>query len=127
MTRLLLDQGLPRSALGRLRDLSWDVLHVADIGMSRALDSEILEYARLDKRVCVTLDADFHALLAVSGAASPSTVRVRIEGLTGRALAELLEKVWPMIRDDLDSGAMATITEQNIRLHHLPIGRSTED
>ena len=49
--------------------MGWDLLHVADIGMSRALDSEILEFARLEKRVCVTLDADFHALLAVSGAA----------------------------------------------------------
>lgn len=127
MTRLLLDQGLPRSAVGLLRDVGWDVQHVADIGTSRALDSEILEYARLEKRVCVTLDADFHALLAMSGAGSPSTVRVRIEGLNGRALAELLEKVWPMIRGDLESGAMATITERSVRLHNLPIGRKSED
>lgn len=91
------------------------------------MDGEILERARLEKRVCVTLDADFHALLAMSGAASPSTVRVRIEGLSGRALADLLKKVWSMIRDDLDSGAMATITARNIRLHHLPIGRKNED
>lgn len=73
------------------------------------------------------LDADLRALLAVSGAGSPSTVRVRIEGLNGRALAELLEKVWPMIREDLESGAMATITERSIQLHHLPIGRKSED
>lgn len=46
--------------------LAGTVQHVADIGMSRALDSEILECGRLEKRVCVTLDADFHALLAVS-------------------------------------------------------------
>ena len=127
MTRLLLDQGLPRSAVALLRDVGWDVQHVADIGMSRALDSEILEYARVEKRVCVTLDADFHALLAVSGAGSPSTVRVRIEGLNGHALAELLKKVWPMIREDLESGAMATVTERSVRLHHLPIGRKRED
>jgi predicted nuclease of predicted toxin-antitoxin system len=127
LTRLLLDQGLPRSAVGLLRDRGWDVQHVADIGMSRALDSEILEYARLETRVCVTLDADFHALLAVSGAASPSTVRIRMEGLSGGALAELLERVWPMIREDLERGAMATITERSIRLHHLPVGRESED
>mgnify|MGYP000959155675 CR=1 FL=1 len=64
--------------------------------------------------------------LAVSGAARPSTVRVRIEGLNGCALAELLKKVWPMIGDALDRGAMATITERDIRLHRLPIGRSDE-
>lgn len=127
MTRLLLDQGLPRSAVGLLRDVGWDVQHVADIGMSRALDSEVLEYARLEKRVCVTLDADFHALLAVNGAGSPSTVRVRIEGLNGRAVAALLQKVWLVIGDDLESGAMATVTERSVRIHHLPIGRKSED
>lgn len=94
--------------------------------MACSSDSDILDYARRERRVCVTLDADFHAQLAVSGAASPSTVRVRIEGLSGFALAELLKKVWPMISDALDGGAMATITERNIRLHHLPIGRSDE-
>lgn len=126
MIRLLLDQGLPRSTARLLGDLGWDVLHAGDIGMACSSDSDILDYARRERRVCVTLDADFHAQLAVSGAASPSTVRVRIEGLSGFALAELLKKVWPMISDALDGGAMATITERNIRLHHLPIGRSDE-
>jgi Domain of unknown function (DUF5615) len=64
------DPGLPRFAVGRLRDMGWDVMHVADIGMSRALDSEILEHARL-------------------------------------------EKVWPMIQEDLDHGATAAITERS--------------
>ena len=115
MIRLLLDQGLPRSAVRLLGDVGWDVLHAGDIGMARSSDSDILDYARRERRVCVTLDADFHAHLAVSGAARPSTVRVRIEGLNGCALAELLKKVWPMIGDALERGAMAMITERDIR------------
>ena len=126
MIRLLLDQGLPRSAVRLLGDVGWDVLHAGDIGMARSSDSDILDYARRERRVCVTLDADFHAHLAVSGAAHPSTDRIRIEGLNGCALAELLQRVWPMIGDALDRGAMATITERDIRLHRLPIGRSDE-
>lgn len=126
MIRLLLDQGLPRSAVRLLGDVGWDVLHAGDIGMARSSDSDILDYARRERRVCVTLDADFHAHLAVSGAARPSTVRIRIEGLNGCALAELLKKVWPMVGDALDRGAMATITERDLRLHRLPIGRSDE-
>ena len=74
----------------------------------------------------MTLDADFHAQLAVSGATGPSAVRIRIEGLKGRALADLLQRVWPMICDDLDKGSMATITERTVRMHHLPIGRIGE-
>lgn len=126
MIRLLLDQGLPRSTARLLRDVGWDVLHVGAIGMARSSDSDILDYARRERSVCVTLDADFHSQLAVSGAARPSTIRVRIEGLKGCALAELLKKVWPIIGDTLDRGAMATITERNIRLQRLPVGRSDE-
>jgi len=36
VTRLLLDQGLPRSAASLLRQTGWIVVHVSEIGMSRA-------------------------------------------------------------------------------------------
>ena len=43
MIRLLLDQGLPRSAVRLLGDVGWDVLHTGDIGMARSSDSDILD------------------------------------------------------------------------------------
>ena len=46
MKRLLLDQGLPRSPAVRLTEADWDVIHVADIGMSRAEDSDFLRRGR---------------------------------------------------------------------------------
>ena len=121
MIRLLLDQGLPRSAVRLLGDVGWNVVHAGDIGMARSSDSDILDYARRERRVCVTLDADFHAHLAVSGAARPSTVRVRIEGLNGCALAELLKKVWPVIGDALDRGGQMTPTGKDMVLRADPI------
>jgi predicted nuclease of predicted toxin-antitoxin system len=124
LIRLLLDQGLPRSAAKFLGDAGWDVLHVGAIGMARSSDAEILDYARREQRVCVTLDADFHSRLAVSGASRPLTIRIWIEVLDGRALAELLKRVWPAIAVALDQGAMATITDRSIRLRRLPIARS---
>jgi hypothetical protein len=39
----------------------------------------------------VTSDADFHALLALSGATGPSVVRIRIEGQPAEGLATLLD------------------------------------
>ena len=121
MKRLLLDQGLPRSTGALLAQAGWDVTHVSENGMSRADDIDILERARTDERVCVTLDADFHALLATSGERGPSVVRVRKEGLDAGALAALLQTVWPDIESALADGAMVTVTDRSIRVRRLPI------
>lgn len=83
MIRLLLDQGLPRSTVELLKTDGWDVVHVCECGFSTAADEQILEYARTNSRVVCTLDADFHALLAVSNAVGPSVIRIRQQGLRG--------------------------------------------
>jgi predicted nuclease of predicted toxin-antitoxin system len=72
-----LDQGLAPDAATILREQGFDAVHVSDIGMERADDLLILERARDDKRVCVTLDYDFHAHLATAGQGRPSVVLLR--------------------------------------------------
>ncbi len=91
--KLLLDQGLPRSTVRHLADMGMAAEHVGDLGMARAADADILDVARERQAAVVTLDADFHALLATSHAANPSVVRIRIEGLKGEQLASLLTQV----------------------------------
>jgi predicted nuclease of predicted toxin-antitoxin system len=119
--RLILDQGLPRSTAELLRREGWDVVHVAECGLSEAPDTRILEYARTNSRTVCTLDADFHALLAVAGAVGPSVVRIRREGLKGPDLASLLKHVWSRIAAPLEKGALVTVTERAIRLRQLPV------
>jgi predicted nuclease of predicted toxin-antitoxin system len=121
--RLLLDQGLPHSTATLLDQAGWDVIHVAEIGMSRSADVDILQRARGESRVCITLDADFHALLATSGERSPSVIRIRKEGLGATALAALLQAIWPRVEDALDNGALVTVTERSVRVRHLPVAK----
>jgi predicted nuclease of predicted toxin-antitoxin system len=82
--KLLLDQGLPRSTVLHLRNQQIEAVHVGDRGLATATDSEILDVGRQEGMVVVTLDADFHALLALSGVTGPSVIRIRIEGLSLR-------------------------------------------
>ncbi len=70
----------------------------------------------------VPLDADFHALLAVSGAAIPSVVRVRIQGLSGRRFVELMQKVLNEFESELGEGALVTVKARKTTAHRLPIG-----
>ncbi len=89
--------------------------------MSQATDNEIIDYARKTGRVCVTLDADFHTLLAVNNASDPSVIRIRQEGLKGNDIAQLLINIRAKIEDQLQQGAMVTVTEEMLRLRQLPI------
>jgi predicted nuclease of predicted toxin-antitoxin system len=119
--KLLLDQGLPRSTVFLLRATGIDAVHVGEKSLATALDSLILEIARQEQRIIVTLDADFHALLVLSGAAGPSVIRVRIEGLRAEHLASLLVDVLKLCENDLSHGAMVSVSENGVRVRRLPL------
>lgn len=119
--RLLLDQGLPRSAVKFLREAGIDAVHVGEIGYTAADDATILQMARDDGRIVVTLDADFHALLALSQATFPSVIRIRVEGLRGGNAADLIQTVLKRCSDDLERGAMVTVQPRRIRIRRLPV------
>ena len=121
--RLLLDQGLPRSTVLYLQNDGIEAVHVGDRGLATASDSEILNFGQQEGMVVVTLDADFHTLLALSGLTGPSVIRIRIEGLRGEALAKLIVSVLQVCNDDLVKGAMVSVTENGIRIHRLPVSR----
>jgi len=119
--KLLLDQGLPLSAAVLLRDAGIDTIHVGEIGMSEAEDAEIIQRARVEERVVATLDADFHALLALDEAISPSVIRVRIERLRAQALTDLLLMVIAECEEDLEQGSAITVEPSRIRIRRLPL------
>lgn len=120
--KLLLDQGLPRSTIRHLAEMGIVAEHVGDLGMAKASDAKILELAGERQAVVITLDSDFHSLLASSRAASPSVVRIRIEGLKGEPLASILSRVLAEAQTELKAGAVVSVTVDRIRVRRLPIG-----
>ncbi len=125
--RFLLDQGLPRSAVQLLRNQHHDAVHVSEAGLASAEDSEILTKGREERRVVVTLDADFHALMALSGATEPSVIRIRRQGLTAEPLVGVILEVISLCATDLDAGALVTVRPAAVKIHKLPVVRGSED
>ncbi len=119
--KLLLDQGLPRSAARLLREAGIDTVHVGEIGYTTADDAMILQRGRDEERIVITLDADFHALLALSHATTPSVIRIRVEGLYGQEAADLIQAVLARCAEDVQQGAVVTVQPRRIRIHRLPL------
>lgn len=119
--KLLLDQGLPLSTAALLRGAGIDAIHVGEIAFSAAEDAEIIHRAKEEARIVVTLDADFHTLLALNEAIAPSVIRIRIERLRAQALTELLLSVINKCEEDLQQGAAVTVEPSRIRVRRLPL------
>lgn len=120
--KLLLDQGLPRTTIKHLAVAGIVAEHVADLGMSAADDDVILDAAVQRNAVVVTFDSDFHQVLAVSGAMSPSVIRIRMERLKGDQIAAILKQVISTANAELSAGAVVSVTPSRIRVRSLPIG-----
>jgi predicted nuclease of predicted toxin-antitoxin system len=97
------------------------VVHTGEAGLAEAEDSEIIRRAALEDRVVVTLDADFHMLLALAQAHKPSVIRIRIEGLRAEEFSRVLQEVLHKCADDLKAGAMISVNDFQIRIRRLPV------
>ncbi len=89
--------------------------------MHTAKDLAILEHASAIGAVVVTLDADFHELLATHGWMRPSVVRLRVQGLGAEQLASLVQTVVVSCVEGLEAGAAVTAHERQARVRLLPL------
>ena len=93
--KLLLDQNLSPRLVRQLSDLYLDSTHVADIGLDRALDRDLWNYARQHHYIIVTKDVDFSELSLVLGF-PPRVIWIR----RGNCSTKDIEK---MLRDNYGS------------------------
>jgi predicted nuclease of predicted toxin-antitoxin system len=96
-------------------------VHVSEVGLERAEDSEILDFAQRDGRTCITLDHDFHLHLAISRAGTPSVILLRVQGLAAEGQAQLIRSVYEVCADAVAEGAAVSADESSIRIRRLPL------
>lgn len=120
--KLLLDANLSPEVGRRLKEAGHDAIHVGDIGLLTATDPKILQAAAQEERILLTADSDFGALLALGSLASPSVVLLRsADHLRPFEQAELIVANLPLIAEDLERGAIASLTRDRLRVRELPV------
>jgi predicted nuclease of predicted toxin-antitoxin system len=95
--------------------------HVADIGMSRAKDLEIVAEAKRTGETILTHDLDYGHLLAFSGESAPSVVILRLRDLRTEEIMSRLDAVWGDIESPLLEGAIVSLSDKSLRIRALPI------
>lgn len=123
--KFLLDQNVSARVADLLRQRGHEAIHTRDVNLSTAEDAAILEWCRNENRIVITMDADFHALLALAGATTPSVIRIRIESLPDDEFTALVERVIANFGEPLGRGAAVTVKETSIRVHLLPLVRDS--
>jgi len=120
--KLLLDANLSPEVGRRLKEAGHDAIHVADIGLLTATDPEILQAAAKGGQILLTADSDFGALLALGSLASPSVLLLRsADHLRPSEQAELIAANLPQIVEDLEQGAIVSLSRDRLRVRELPI------
>lgn len=120
--KFLIDNNLSPLLAENLKAAGHDAVHVRDLGLQAATDEVVLEHARSQDQVLVSADTDFGALLARSGARSPSVLLIR--RLAGRRAAEqsaIIQANLPDVTGDLEAGAVVVLGEEWIRIRRLPM------
>lgn len=74
--KLLFDQNLSPSLVDSLADIYPESMHVQSVGLDRADDTAVWDFARLQNIVIVTKDADFQERSLIAGA-PPKVVWIR--------------------------------------------------
>ena len=85
--RLLFDENLSLRLCERLDDIFPSSQQVSSLGLARASDVEIWEYAKREGLVLVTKDSDFHQLSFLLGA-PPKVIWLRL----GNCSTDLIER-----------------------------------
>ena len=115
--------GVSLSVVQYLRAETHDAVHLREIGMQQALDSEIFALAGKDQRTILTFDLDFAEIAATAGLSLPSVVIFRLNDTRVHRLIERLAAALANTASAIETGAVVIIDYSRIRIRELPINR----
>lgn len=119
--KFLLDMGLAQSTARALREQGYDAVHLRDQGLQRLDDEEIIAKACAEGRVILAHDLDFGRLVALSGYRLPSVITFRLDDMRPVFVNRRLEEVVLRFAEELEEGALVSVTFYAIRVRRLPV------
>lgn len=101
--KLLVDSQLPPALARHIDACGTACIHVRDVGLTRALDQTIWDYARSHNLVIVSKDRDFRDMAILKGS-PPQVIWVRVGNCRLADLIAAFDRGWISVRDRLARG-----------------------
>ena len=116
------NMGISPRTIEYLRAHHHDAVHLHEQGLDTLPDAVILEKARVEGAILLTCDLDFGELAIASQNALPSVIIFRLKPpMRADKVNRYLERVLQEHAEDLEHGAVISVSEGQIRVRHLPL------
>ncbi|MEI6429472.1 MAG: DUF5615 family PIN-like protein [Pseudanabaena sp. ELA607] len=119
--KFLGDMGISPRTIALLREQGYDAIHLIEENLEKMADSNILDKARQEERILLTVDLDFAQLLAISGESLPSVILFRLGNVSREVVSRHLLAIVKDYAIELTNGVIISVTDVSIRLRYLPI------
>lgn len=119
--KFLGDMGISPRTIALLREQGYDAIHLIEENLEKMTDQNILDKARQEERILLTVDLDFAQLLAISGDSLPSVILFRLGNVSREVVNRRLLAILNDYVTELTNGLIISVTDVSIRLRHLPI------
>ena len=119
--KILLDMNLSPEWVSVLSSNGHTAIHWNTIGKRNAPDSEILLWARENGYAVFTHDLDFCAILAATGADSPSVIQMRVQDINPNHTKDVLLSVLSRFEEQLEAGVLLSVDLEKSRARLLPL------
>ncbi len=104
-----------------LREEGHDAIHAWEVGLERATDEKILNFAIEEKRVIITADLDYSRLIAISFTKEPGIILFRKGDYSEKELKERLKHVLEIIPEKEFYSSITVVEKFRIRRTKLPL------
>ncbi len=121
--KLVIDMNLAPAWAWLLEEAGFLARHWSAIGPPNAPDHQVFEWARANGYIVFTHDLDFGAMLALTGAQSPSVFQIRTLDVSPAALGQRAVHLLNRFQRELEAGALVVADERRGRVRLLPLER----
>ncbi len=122
--KILIDMNLSPDWVNYFAASGMEAIHWSRIGSAQAKDTEIMEYALVNRFVVFTHDLDFGAILAATQAEAPSVLQVRTQETFANVIGDVVMAAIAKFREELEAGALVSIDMQRSKVRILPIRKN---